>query len=153
MNHIKPAIAAALLLAAPMAHADCTAPGEPIAQHIKRVWRALVHPFHKHAYSHPAPAICLEPTLETVTIEAPPLRDTVVPPDALTASPGGYTTSGGYYVPLVIWEAPVPGKEIPALEPGRKEPQPVPEPAEWLVLGTGVLLVLLMTRRRRRVQP
>jgi hypothetical protein len=61
---------------------------------------------------------------------------------------GGYST--GLYTLPPVWIEPTPGvaQHSDDFKPLR-EVQPVPEPAEWLVLGTGVILVLLMTRRGR----
>lgn len=149
MNHIKSAIAAALLLAAPMAHAELCNPTEPVAHRVKRALSNLWHPHRPRiAYAPSVPLICREPDLQTVSIEAPPW----VPLTILDApSPSQGYGAGGYYSPaVVIWATPgepIPQPERPDFKPIH-ETQPVPAPPGFWVMAAGLLAVLLIRRRK-----
>ena len=130
---------------------DCTAKAEPTYSRISRTVHNFFHPHHR---VYPKPVMCGDPDMITVNVEAPPLHDEITPAD--TSLNVGYMATGGLYGSAVIV---TPWSSLPINEPAvwydardtvtheEHKPQCVPEPAEWLVLITGLVAMFAMRRR------
>jgi PEP-CTERM motif-containing protein len=137
---------------------DCSEPELPkhhtLGQLVHHIAHKITHPFQHHY------AICGEPDLQVVTVEASPDIPQVYPPGEGSAGGGtGYTYYGGggitlyTTVPLPLcstgaqWcvrDTPTPYMPLP------ERPQhSVPEPSSVAILCAGVLLVLVAQWRRR----
>ena len=149
---------ALLALAGTVVHAeplhDCTLKTEPTYSKVARVVHNWIHPHHR---VYPKPMMCGEPDMITVDVVAPPLHDDITDAPALTAQGGLY---GGYFLSpgVYVWPATIGEPEtVPASvwhdgrDPietyERPKPQCVPEPATWLVMLSGAIILYVMRRR------
>jgi hypothetical protein len=144
------------LLASSVAHGapltDCTAKAEPTYSKVSRVVHNWLHPHHR---VYPKPMMCGDPDLVTVEVRDTRLEDiTITPPD--TSLSVAYMGLGGTYGAAVVV---TPWVELPVTEPAvwrdardtitteEHKPQCVPEPATYLVFGSGLFALYLMRRR------
>ena len=151
---MKTFLTIALLVLPAAGHAamfDCTKTAETTYSKVTRVVHNWLHPHHR---VYPKPVMCGDPDMITVNVEAPPLHDEITPAD--TSLNVGYMATGGLYGSAVIV---TPWSSLPITEPAvwrdardtvtheEHKPQCVPEPAEWLVLITGLVAMFAMRRR------
>ena len=132
---------------------DCTAKAEPTYSRISRTVHNFFHPHHR---IYPKPELCGAPDMITIEVDAPPWKSEDITP-ADTSLNVGYMATGGMYGNAIIV---TPWVELPVTSPAvwhdahdpietyeRPEPQPVPEPATWLVLLSGASALYVMRRR------